>query len=55
MNRTTQVILEYLSPKLAAEVMIRIHNSLPADPKERNAHLNEVHRELKEVQEKAHT
>jgi hypothetical protein len=52
MNLTTKIVLEYLSPRLSAEMMARIHASLPEDPKERNAHLNEVHRELREAQEK---
>jgi len=49
MNRTAKIVLEYLSPNLAAELMTRLHASLPQDPSERNAHLSEMHRDLKKV------
>ena len=52
MNSTSRIVLEYLSPRLAAEMMARIHALLPPDPQERTKHLNEVHRELREAQEK---
>ena len=46
MNRTTEIVLEYLSPQLAKDMMARFHASLPDDPEERKVRLNEVHREL---------
>lgn len=52
MNQTTEIVLEYLSPQLAAEMMTRLHASLPDDEKERRAQLNQVHRELREHQER---
>jgi hypothetical protein len=50
MNSTTKIVLEYLSPGLATEMMARIHALLPQDPQERTEHLNEVHRELRKAQ-----
>lgn len=50
MNRTTEIVLEYLSPRFSAEMVARIHASLPEDPKERTEHLNKVHRELRKAQ-----
>jgi len=51
MNRTSEIVLEYLSPRLAAEMMARLHTSLPDDEKERRVHLNQVHRDLTEALE----
>lgn len=46
MNRSAQIILEYLPSGLAMEMMARFHASLPQDEVERRQHLNEIHKDL---------